>query len=183
MRVGIDFDGVLCDTMTAMIAYGAGHGLRLTPRDCIGAGGPAGLTAAQFVRLVEDTHRTAYALEMAPIDGAIEAMHDIGRDHDLFIVTARRDAAYENAQRWVAQFGLTPLIREFVSTAGTTKAAICQTHSLDVLIDDFPQHLDGLPTAVLPILWHAEYNAEAAIVPPMERVTHWAALTARLRSR
>lgn len=146
-------------------------------------GGPAGLTAAQFGRLVEDTHRTAYALEMAPIDGAIEALHDIGRDHDLFIVTARRDAAFENARRWATQFGLSPLIREFRSAAGTTKAAICETHSLDVLVDDSPQHLDGLPASVLPILWHAEYNAGVAIVPPMERVDHWAALTARLRSR
>lgn len=174
MRVGLDFDGVICDTIAAMIAYAsATRGLTLAPLDCIGPAGPAGLDAEQFVRLVEDTHRTEYALRMLPVAGAIEALQQIARDHDLLIVTARREAAFENAKRWAAQFGLTPVIREFVSTAGTTTASAAATLALDVLVDDLPQHLDRLPPRVTPVLWHASYNAEVVVVPPMVRVERW----------
>lgn len=174
MRVGFDFDGVICDTIAAMIDYArATQGRTLVPLDCIRPGGPAGLDAEQFVRLVEDTHRTEYALRMLPVAGAIEALQQIARDHDLFIVTARREAAFENAKRWTAQFGLTPLIREFVSTAGRTKAAAAATLALDVLVDDLPQHLEQLPPGVIPVLWHASYNAEVVVVSPMVRVERW----------
>lgn len=174
MRIGVDFDGVVCDTIAAMITYAADtHGLELTPSDCIAANGPAGLDVATFVRLVEDTHRTEYALRMQPVDGAIDALRQMARDHELFIVTARREAAFAYAQRWVSQFGIASLIREFVSTAGTTKSAVCTALALDMLIDDLPHHLDGLPVGVTPVLWGTAYNTGAPIVAPMVRAEDW----------
>lgn len=183
MRIGIDFDGVVCDTIAAMISYAASrHGLTLSLLDCIAADGPAGLSVEHYVQLIEDTHRTDYAMEMQPIAGAIEALTGLAATHDLFIITARREAAFENARRWSEQYGLTAHIEEFVSASGTSKAALSESLRLHALIDDFPRNLEGFPATTLPILWHAEYNADVAITPPMVRVRGWLELQEHLEA-
>ncbi|MEI6666204.1 MAG: hypothetical protein WCL53_08655 [Chloroflexota bacterium] len=183
MRIGIDFDGVICDAIAAMIAYASTrHGLQLSALDCIAANGPAGLTTDEYTQLIVDTHRTDYQFEMQPVADVVDVLQRLADAHELFVVTARRDAGLENAVRWSDMHGLTPHIRQFVSSGGTTKAALCDSLQLDVLIDDFERNLDGLPASVLPVLWHAEYNAEALIEPPRERIASWLEFHERLEA-
>lgn len=183
MRIGVDFDGVVCDTIAAMITYAERtHGLRLAPLDCISANGPAGLDVAAFVRLVEDTHRTEYALTMPAMRGAVEALSVLSGTHEVVIVTARREQAFANARRWSERIGLAPAVTDFITSSGTTKAAICDAQHLDALIDDIGGNLQGLPDHVLPILWDTTYNADFEVVPPTVRMSDWSRLAALIES-
>lgn len=183
MRIGIDFDGVICNTVPAMIAYAArAHGLALTPIDCIVANGPAGLSSDEHLQLIINTHHTEFQFEMQPVVDAVDTLRRLAEGHEILVVTARRDEGIENARRWSDRYGLTSHIGQFVSSGGTTKAALCDSLQLDVLIDDFEQNLDGLPTSTRPILWHAEYNADVTIAPPMVRVRGWLELLEHLEA-
>src|SRR5436190_1597862 len=98
-----------------MIAYATSrHGLTLSALDCIAANGPAGLTTDQYTQLIVDTHRTDYQFEMQPMADVVDVLQRLADSHDLFVITARRDAGLDNAVRWTERNGLSAHIRQFV---------------------------------------------------------------------
>ncbi|MDA0366718.1 MAG: hypothetical protein O3B31_13395 [Chloroflexi bacterium] len=176
MRIGLDFDGVITDTVGAMVTYAANAGLVLAPRDCIAPHGPAGLEPLDFETLVAATHETDYSLSFLPMAGAVEALAHLAEQHEVVVLTARRGAALDYAMRWSEAAGVRTFIRHFVSSDGHTKAAIAGPLGLDVLVDDLPGNLLGLPSSVRPLLWATDYNDQAETSPRVRRLSNWGEL-------
>lgn len=174
LRLGIDFDGVVSDTIAAMIAYAAEHdGVTLSPRECLPPDGPARLGAERYQGLIAETHGTPYALEMPPIAGAVEALAALAARHDVVIVTARGGSAFVHAGTWLERAGVRGVLHDVVSAHGTTKPAVARRLRLDVVLDDWAANLAGMPPGVVPVLWTAAHNAGDPVPPPARRVDGW----------
>lgn len=97
MRVGLDFDGVISDTIPPMIEFARmTHGIELSPFDCVAPSGPAGLEMDAWLQFIADTHATPYALSIPAVDGAVAARRWLSVSHELVVVTAFRGNAFEN---------------------------------------------------------------------------------------
>lgn len=183
MRLGLDFDGVISDTIPQMIAFArTEHDLELSPFDCVAPGGPAGLTPDVWLQLIADTHNTPYALSMPPTFGAVPALRDLSVRHEVVIVTARRGEALANSEAWLEQAGLGACVRSIVSSAGRTKADVADELGLAALVDDVLENLRDLHGEAHPILWDAVYNRDVPTDSRVRRVHGWADLAALLRA-
>ena len=177
MRIGIDFDGVLADTMPAMVSYAAQHlGITLSEAECMRPEGPIRLGEAGYVALVRNTHETAYALTFAATDGAFEALQRLSETHEVFVVTNRAGAALARAEEWLTARSMRSMLSDLVSaSAGTGKVEAARRLGLDVLLDDWPENLVGLDAATRPVLWSASYNLDAPLPSRVRRVHGWSA--------
>ncbi len=159
LRLGIDFDGVISDTIAAMIDYASAvHGIDLAPHECLVPAGPARLGVEAYQALIADAHGTEYALGMPAIPGALEAIADHGARRDAVIVTARGGSAFDHTSTWLARAGLRDVLQDVVSSRGVTKAEVATRLGLDVLLDDVPANPQDLPRSVVPASWSAVYN-------------------------
>jgi 5'(3')-deoxyribonucleotidase len=178
VRVGLDFDGVIADTIPAMILYARQHvGLELEPRDCVMPGGVARLGLAVYRHLVEVTHATSYALTFGPTAGALEAIPELARHHDLFVVTARSKESFANAEQWLDQRGLSACFVSVYSSGGPAKSEVVEALGLDCFVDDAPRTFEGWRSTARPVLWHTDYNESHHVTPPMIRVRDWTELS------
>lgn len=182
MRLGLDFDGVISDTIPRVIEYArAMHGLELSAFDVVAPGGPAGLVFDTWLQLITDTHGTPYALTMPPTDGALPALKHLFESNHIVVVTARRGQALDYASAWLAQTGLAGYVNDIVSSAGTTKAEIAHGLGLAVLVDDVVENLRGLRGETVPVLWDAVYN-QSAHAAKIRRVRGWTGLVTLLQT-
>lgn len=183
MRVGLDFDGVISDTIPSMIEFArVTHGLHLSPLDCVAPDGPAGLGSEVWLRLITDTHATPYALSMPPMFGTADGLARLSDRHEVVVVTARRGGALENTRIWLDHHGLAGHVADIVSSAGKTKADIAHELGLALLVDDVIENLHGLCGPVVPVLWDAIYNRDALVDTWIRRVSGWSDVTDLVRT-
>ncbi len=184
MRVGLDFDGVIADTIPAMIAYARAHlGIELRPSDCIVPGGIERLGLERYRQLVAATHETDYSLTFEPTAGALDALPSLAGRHQMFIVTARQGDAFANAEHWLDSRGLRACFAAVRSSAGPAKATLVDELGLDCFVDDVPRTFRNWSAKAWPILWHAEHNREYLAKSPVSRVAGWEALAAKFEMR
>ncbi len=182
MRVGLDFDGVIADTIPAMRAYARDrHGLELAPSECVMPAGPERLGLDAYRQLVADTHETEYRLTFPLTLGATDGLRALARRHDLFVVTARHSGSLENAVRWLELNGLADCFSDVRSSVGPAKSELVATLELDCFVDDMPMTFQTWSANAAPLLWDADYNRNLKVEQRVRRVTGWAELIKLLR--
>lgn len=184
VRIGLDFDGVIADTIPSMVAYAREHmQLDLLPEECVTPGGPLRLGVDAYREFVRATHATPFALAFRPTNGTLDSLPRLGREHDLVIVTARESAALDNAKRWLDDLGLARCIAAVHSSFGPTKSKLVGTLDLDCFVDDIPSTFEAWPGGVSSLLWDASYNRSVSPPASVERIHGWSGLAAWLARR
>lgn len=173
MRIGIDFDGVLCVTPFGRLAVHAPKPVPALPP------GYEALyerrTSPSLPRLALEYARFGWRLTAA--DGA-EVLLDLSREHEVYIVTGRSVGGEPLVRRWLQRRGLDEKIAGVrMAPPGLRpaqhKLATALMLGIDTHIDDDPRtayHLaeHGVPHVYL--LDHAGAHGDATVPPHLTLV-------------
>lgn len=143
LRLGIDLDGVVADFNGGWIArYNRDFGARLHPDQVIGWDALHALTEfhsmAEFWDWSRGDGRSVFR-DLPPVPGAIDALHELAREHRIAIITARFDWAIGDTLAWLAEHDV--LAREVHFVAAKQDVAC------DIYLDDAPYQLEALRLA------------------------------------
>jgi len=145
MKIGIDLDDVLCQTMRAVIKFHNNiYETNLKIDDVINYslckiwGG----TEEETTKKIHEFHKTDYAKNIKPVKGAREILEKIKINNELYIITARPFDAIGETEEWVQDHF--PNIfskiyftdQPYENTANITKEKICNDIGIDIFIED-----------------------------------------------
>ncbi|MDA0351838.1 MAG: hypothetical protein O3A10_06470 [Chloroflexi bacterium] len=140
LRIGIDFDGTLADSIGAAARYLRDlEGIELEPEEMRWPPGRERIGAKRFAAMIKDP-RFFQRLEFVP--GAEATMRTLGRDADLYIVTARTPEQAEPVERWLQHHELE--VNGVATTSYESKVAACRKLQLDLHLDDMLAHTADL---------------------------------------
>lgn len=165
MRIGIDFDGTICDHHEHKLALAARHGLTLEPwqtnSNIMSAHVPQ-----DIYRRLSLTLYGEMTLDAPPVPGALEAIASL--PGELYVISARRPDSAPFALQWMEAHGVfdkIPRERVFFCAKDGDKHAHCLTQKIDLFIDDKVSVLDALPGGIKKI-WFDEDGLEGRIPAP-----------------
>jgi phosphoglycolate phosphatase-like HAD superfamily hydrolase len=174
MRIGFDFDGVLCPTPFGRFAVHEPQPVPPLPDNF------EALYAARdephFLRAALEFMRFAWRMS-AP--SATDVLRQLADAHDLFIVTARSDDGIGILRRWLRRHKIDGYFKEIcMSPPGVTspqhKLAGAHLLSLDAHIDDDPRtafHLARETSMSVYLLDHANARGDEPLPPNLTVVT------------
>ncbi|OPY55971.1 MAG: 5' nucleotidase, deoxy (Pyrimidine), cytosolic type C protein (NT5C) [Pelotomaculum sp. PtaU1.Bin035] len=159
MRVGVDIDGVLADSLPLWV-----HELnRYFKRnkqveevhlfDLINT---FEITPSELMAFLEQRGRFLMS-GPCPVKGAVYYLSMIKKYHKIFIVTARKEAYKEETQGWLQRYGVP--YDKLLLLGSYNKKEACMRNGLDVMVEDTLEVGLEIITAGIPvILMDAPYN-------------------------
>ncbi len=181
-RVGIDFDDVLfCCNETLQPFHNNRYGTNLT-KDNVATYYLHDLwkcTKEEAYERVLEFYNSEEHASMQPLEGAVEAIHQLSKRYELFVVTARPPEAEVTTKKLLKHF---PNVFKKIHFVGTTtgknhtitKAEVCKQEHIDIFIDDSFHNtvniaIIGIPT----LLFNQPWNKENALPDGVKRVYSW----------
>jgi uncharacterized HAD superfamily protein len=187
MKIGIDIDDVLAETLPAFIGYNNRHHGGAWSLDHFHSARweeVLGVTSDQLSDRLEHFFSTPEFHGVEPSAGAARALRALGRSHELHIVSARWDVIVEPTKRWLDDHfaGLFTGVH-FAANHYTSRAAawaprlpkdgILAREGIDILIEDSLEYGDRcLAAGYGVILFDRPWNRQAAD-PRYHRVKAW----------
>jgi hypothetical protein len=90
------------------------------------------------------------SLQAKEVLGSIDAIKELARHSQIFIVTARLSHQIRWSKEWLRKKGIDSFIHAYFSVTGNsigeselTKPQLCRDYGISVLIDDDERHLKG----------------------------------------
>jgi len=170
MRIALDFDGTIADAVGAKVRYAHERfGVVLPPEDSMRPGAVPLMGLERYEQMIRDVFGSPITLEMEPMPGALESLHRLQRNHELYVVTARLDEEVDYARTWLRERGVD--VRDIRHTSRAPKVSHCEALEAAVLLEDSATELNHFGThAVCMALLETPYNRE------LERLAHWRAV-------
>ncbi len=190
-RLGVDFDDVLIDfTNTFRIHHNELHGTTLEYGHLVdwNLGNVFGCSEEEMRRRVYDFVFSHHHIQVAPIEGAADAMRTLSDYYDLFVITARDDIMRNPVDELVAKH-FAQLFQElhFANhyVLGDTKTPIpkveiCKRLNVAALIDDSPGTARTTATAGIPVYLPDRPWNQGEMPPLVTRVANWEEILERL---
>lgn len=148
LRIGLDFDGTLADSVGAAAAYlREVEGIVLQPDELTWPPGIKHLGGERFGQMLAD-ERFIEQLNFVP--GALGVTRSLMEQADLFLVTARHEWQTEPVHRWLQSHGLR--FEGVASTSYESKMGACRELRLDLHFDDMLAHTADVMPATDTIL-------------------------------
>lgn len=183
MRIGIDIDDVIADTVNAVVTFHNGaYGTCLKRGDFLSykfweTWGGSKEETIQKMRIFNEE---GYGSATPPIDGALCALSILkGRGHELFAITARPDSVAKLTEEWVnAHFpGIFCAIKFSNAYAGgdikKKKSDICKNLCISMMIeDDIDYAIDCAESGISVILLDCPWN-QGELPGNVQRVFSW----------
>lgn len=140
LRLGIDLDGVVADFNAGwMERYNLEFGAALEPAHVVSWDGLLGLThfshMDEFWSWSQDPMPSVFR-HLPLIDGALETLRDLARDHRLVIISSKFDWAIPDTLEWLAEHRVPAREIHFVWDKTTVDC--------DVYLEDAPHNLKAL---------------------------------------
>ena len=157
--IGLDFDGVICDT-------GKIHAQKYA-EFIIVAKGDEKLCGEMLHE--EYCRHPEYTINARPLDGAIKYIGVLlSSGHRVRVVTARSDSTLNSAWLWLRKHRLS---LDIVGVGGKSKAE--ETKDCEVFLDDFLSVLHQLPHVSHRFLFSRKYNRHDILPGNIRRVDSW----------
>ncbi|HWI54034.1 MAG TPA: hypothetical protein VNT01_18000 [Symbiobacteriaceae bacterium] len=153
MRIGLDLDGVVANSVPNWIAIlNSRFGTNYGPGELPDTHGTPEMAA--FC----DEHLIELLLPVRPMAGAAEAVSRLRREgHELVVITARSPSVSRLTEAWLAYYGIAVDRLHFLEGGG--KAATARAEGIDLLVEDTPKHALAVAEAGIPVLlFGAAYN-------------------------
>lgn len=170
MRIGVDLDGVIVDSIPRWIeVLNRGSGRKFGPYELPPTHSTPELAA------YSDRNELEMLLPVQPVAGAVRALQHLRRrGQTLVAVTARAPRLRRLTEAWLDYFGIE--VDQLYFLEGASKAPVAVTERLDLLVEDTPHQALAVAAAGIPVLlFAAPYNSEATH-PFIRRCDGWAAV-------
>lgn len=187
MKIGIDFDDVVADSMAAIIKFhNERYGTTLTMSGAISFKFEEvwGGTMEEAVKKVDSFFDEDQVVHLHPKEGALKAINDLKkRGHELWIVTGRKTRDVEQTERWLAHH--LPGIFSGVHYANffeigdaakpIKKSDICKKLGITLMVDDnLPTVIDCAGVGIQSLLLDRPWNQSNEPLPSgVTRVFSW----------
>ena len=193
MKIGIDLDEVLADTMPALAKWhNAVYETSLTKESFFSYkfwevwGG----TREEATQKMYDFRETPYFKNIKPVAGSREAIEFLKQNNDLFIVTSRQDDVIKKTKAWLARHFPGAFQDVFFANHYSqngeqrTKKEFCDSSQIDALIDDLPEYaLECLTPERIILLPDEPWNKNAKLPSGIKRVYSWREIADILKSK
>lgn len=187
MRIGIDIDDVLADTLPAFVTYNNRyHGGAWTPDHFDSARWEdiLGLTSNELSDRLEHFFSTPEFHAVQPAPGSTSVLRNLAEQHELHIVSARWDVIVEPTKRWLDDHfnGLFTGVhfaanhyteRAAVRSPRLTKDGVLAREGIDLLIEDSLEYaVRCLVAGYAVVLFDRPWNRHGAD-DRFHRVANW----------
>lgn len=189
MVIAVDIDEVLFPFVANLLLWhNQEYGTNLVFEDFFSYNFPQvwGGTRDEAIHKVKLFNKTKVLLSGAPINGAVEAIERLAKDHQLEIVTSRRHSEMEVSQQWVNHYF--PNFFDNIHTGnhyepgaiGIPKPVMCKQIGAEVLIDDSLDYAKECAKEGVKVFLFGNYPWNQAEVLPLNvtRVNNWRELLA-----
>jgi hypothetical protein len=144
LKIAIDFDGTLADANAIKAQWIKQNlGIDVPPWKCSRTSCVPIIGSANYELMGEFVYGDEATSKMQPNPGAVQAIEALSSGASLYIVTNRRASNVPFAQRWLDAQRIAKFFHAVLSSEAQSKAAICQEHGINILLDDDIRHLIG----------------------------------------
>jgi uncharacterized HAD superfamily protein len=137
-------------------------------------------TKEEAVKRVLDFYESSNHANAKPVNGSVEAIKTLAKDHILFIVTSKPEALEKMTLQWLNKhfpkmFRGVYFTNHFHGGEKRNKADVCKELGIQVFIDDSLEYVKNISSdAAIPVLlFDAPWNQEP-VKSPINRVYSWA---------
>ena len=185
MRIGIDFDDVVADTLDALMRmHNEQFGSNLTRPDFISYhleevwGG----TREEAVKKIDAFFTKDQRKEIEPMMGALAGIEALKKQgHELYIVTGRSEKDVAQTEQWIehhlADIFAGVHYASFFDLEKNTprkKLDICKELGIEIMIDDnLPTALECAAGGIKALLFDQPWNPHDSLPPGITRVHTW----------
>jgi len=183
MKIGIDLDDVLADFLSAVIEYhNAAYGTSLEREQfkSYKYWETWGGTRNEAIQKVYDFYKTPYFKNMKPVAHSQEAADILKQNNELLIVTSRQYDIAEATREWINRnfpdvFSDVFFANHYSQNGSSkTKKQICDSHGVDVLIEDYPDFaLECINPERKILLFDCPWNRDSKLPQEIYRVHSW----------
>jgi len=172
-RIGIDYDGTIANTSEVKAGWIREHlGMEIHPWKTDRTSCVPLIGLENYERMSQYVYEREGSLRAREVTDALDAIEELARHSEIFIVTARQPHQVRWCHQWLRGKGLDASIDAYLSTAGKgpdgtsmTKPQLCRDHGIEVLIDDDMRHLGGAEGVDLIRILLKSGSTEAIAVP------------------
>lgn len=183
MKIGIDLDDVLADTMPMLVMYHNDiYGTTLTKDDVWSYqfGDVLGISPEEAMKRIYGFERSTRLMDVVPLPGAKRVIDSLRKNHELSIITARDSEFTDITKHWIARY-----FQDIFSDVHfanhhspvaipRSKGDICQEFGMDMMIDDsFSNVVSCHGVCESTLLFDAPWNVNEKLLDGMQRVSSW----------
>ncbi len=167
MKIGLDLDDVVADFFEALLQFYHRKFGKLHKRDEFKEWKwwPVfGISKEETIKIVDEFHETHKLEEVLPMEHAINSIHHLLKDNELFIITSRPIRFKPKVESWIkhhiGDVKITTIHSgDFHNGQAATKAEICKEKGISLMIEDSPQiALDCANSGIKVILFDSSWN-------------------------
>jgi uncharacterized HAD superfamily protein len=180
MKIGVDFDDVLLDCNTSLsLFHNARYGTFYERKDIKSwyLEKTWGCTRQEAIVRVKEWYESPEHVQSHPVAGALDAISQLARLHELHVVTSRPAQVRELTQEWLErhfedQFSGLHFTSHFEPGIGS-KSEVCRTLGISLLIEDSLLHArDVAANGTTVLLLDCPWNQEA-VFGNIIRILSW----------
>ena len=193
MKIAVDLDDVLTDTMAGVIAHhNELYHTNLTKDDFYSQNFSEiwGGTKQAAVDEILAFHSSLYGIDTPPIPEAVAAVATLkAAGHELYLVTGRYDEVMDQTRDWIEKYfpqtfsGIFNTNHFSLKTTPTTKAEVCKKIGATLLIDDNLDHALGTARAGISVfLIDHQWNKLDTEPENITRVFSWPEIVEKIKA-
>ena len=150
---GVDYDGTIANTNALKSRWIREQLHReIDPWQCDRTSCVPLIGAQNYKQMCNAVYERELSERAPAVQGALAALEALSTVGQVYIVTARVPHRVTFAREWLVQHGVADCVSDYLSSSETDKQTICDTHGVDVLIDDDERHLTSSSERVKRIL-------------------------------
>ncbi len=189
MKIGIDFDDVLIDFCSHMVAYYNAidkTDFKFSDIKDFRLYGMWGLEFDKAQEKVINFYSIANTLDIKPIEGAVLGIQELAKENELVVITGRPENTKEFMVNWLDKYfpGVFKDIyftSHFHNKGKKTKAEICSENEIGIMVDDYLGFFEDAKTEDLRIILLDKPWNQKALTKNVERVFSWSEIVAKLK--
>lgn len=190
MRIGIDLDEVIADTMPAIVRFHNEQYKTDLKKDDFRSyrfwetwGG----TRDDAIRKMYEFFATDHFAQIDPIPGSLAAIKTLKeRGHDLFIVTGRQHDIVAKTEKWIRRHfpkvfsGIRFANSYSRNSQSAKKSEICARLGITIMIEDDMDHAEELARSGITVLLFDQPWNQGDLEDHIERVFSWKQIVDRI---
>ena len=137
-----------------------------------------GCTKEEAERRILDFYQSPEHWQAQPIAGAVEAIKDLKKSHNLHIVTSKPEDLREKTLEWLEKYFPETFSKiHFANHLGNgqrrSKGEIVKEHGIAVFVEDSLKNAEDVSNHGIPVLLFDSPWNQAEVKPPITRVHSW----------
>lgn len=183
MRIGIDLDEIVADTMPAIVNFHNekyGTDLKKNHFHSYRFWEVWGGTRDEAIKKIYEFSETDHFVKINPVAGSLNAIKKLKENgHELFVITGRQNEIIKKTEEWIEKhFPEVFSGIHFANSYGFTgqplkKSAICSQLNIEIMIEDDIDHAKDLAEAGIRVFLFDQPWNQNDLEKDVERVFSW----------